>query len=873
MSDVDLASLPGIDPSWSRYVEAVDADGVTRRWHVLEKPAVGEPAGTLLAVHGNPTWSYLWRRVLAEAPADWRVVAVDQLGMGLSERPNGTLEHPRTLPQRIDDLDGVTQALGIRGPVVAAGHDWGGIIVSGWAQRHVDELAGIVLANTSVHHDFDKGLPVALKIARDPRLWRTATATSPAFVLATTGVSKPVPPKEIRDAYAAPYRTAEDRAFVGQFVADIPLESDHPSRATFDGIAEGMRLLAGTPALLLRGPGDPVFSEEHLRDLRRRLPHADVHRYEGTSHLVLEDAPRTATDIWDWVRSVTAPTEKGTRPPVPATAVGTQEVPWQGLLDAVARDPQGRCVTEMRTGRAVTFAELEADIAAVAAGLVRQGVRPGDRVALLVPPGIDLTVAVYACWRVGAVIVVADAGLGLRNLGRILRGAGPDHVIGIPAAMAASKALRIPGQRIVAGDMPAPARRAAGVAASLDELRRPGPAVTLPAPREDDPECAILYTSGATGPSKGVVYRVSALRAMIGHVGEIYALEPGDVLVAAFAPFALYGPALGIGAVTPDMDVTAPGTLTAAALADAVEAAGATVVFASPAALRNVIRTADALTATQRAALARPRAVMSAGAPVPAELLREVRQVMPNAEPHTPYGMTEVLPVSDITLTEIDAAGAGDGVCVGRPLPGVEVSIAPLPTDPSEPDGALTTEPGVTGEIVVRAAHAKDRYDQLWATSRASSPDAGVHLSGDVGHLDAEGRLWVEGRRVHVIHTARGPVTPVRLEQAAGSLRGVASAAVVGVGPVGTQQVAVVLVLEPEYARTARRLRGLGRTAPTLAPPSLAAQVRAVAGDLPVAAVLLAPSVPVDIRHQSKIDRTAVAAWAEKVLAGEKASL
>ena len=167
---------------------------------------------------------------------------------------------------------------------------------------------------------------------------------------------------------------------------------------------------------------------------------------------------------------------------------------------------------------------------------------------------------------------------------------------------------------------------------------------------------------------------------------------PSDRLVAAFAPFALYGPAMGIPSVVPDMEVTAPGSLAAAALGDAVEAVGATLVFASPAALRNIAATSGDLEAGHRGALAEVRLLMSAGAPVAPALLRRAGEVMPNAEAHTPYGMTEVLPVADITLAEIEVAGAGRGVCVGRPLDGVEVAIDPL-DDSGRPTGHPVTDP------------------------------------------------------------------------------------------------------------------------------------------------------------------------------------
>jgi len=200
-------------------------------------------------------------------------------------------------------------------------------------------------------------------------------------------------------------------------------------------------------------------------------------------------------------------------------------------------------------------------------------------------------------------------------------------------------------------------------------------------------------------------------------------------------------------------------------------------------------------------------------------------------------------------------------VCVGHALPGVDVAVVRL-SPLGVPHGESTREPGITGEISVAGPHVKDRYDQLWAVQRRSAREPRRHRTGDVGHLDAEGRLWVEGRLVHVITAADGPVTPVGVEQRVEAVDGVASAAAVGVGPAGTQQVVVVVVPEPGIA--ARRAG-----APLLAVAPLTDAVRAAAG-VAVAAVLVADALPVDIRHAAKIDRTRVAAWASRVLAGAR---
>ncbi|MGY1667256.1 alpha/beta fold hydrolase [Geodermatophilus sp. SYSU D00696] len=846
------AGLPGLDPSWSRRVTVTDTGGEEHTWHVLDTGPREGAAGTLLCVHGNPTWSYLWRRLLAAPPPGWRVVAPDQLGMGWSDR----LDAPRTLAQRVADLGDLTAALGIDGPVVTVAHDWGGIISLGWGLEHRDQLRGVVLTNTAVAMPEGDLGPALIRLAHAPGIRATATVGTPVFVRAATALSRPALPAEVRRAYAAPYRSARRRRSVGDFVADIPFREGHPSRAVQEAIAEGVRTL-DVPALLLWGPRDPVFGERYLTDLRDRLPRAQVHRYEGASHLLPEDAPQYAAAVVRWVTDLSAGP-----PPArdPAPAGDAPPRPWAALRD---RSGDGSPAVVTVGGAAVSWAQLARRVEDLAAGLAAAGVRPGHRVALLLEPSPDLTAAVYAVWRAGAAVVVADKGLGFAGMRRALRGAAADHVLGAAPGLLAARAMGLPGTRIAAGPLTPARRRALGAAHDLAELEERGR--TAPAPPEcpPDTDAAVVFTSGATGPAKGVVYTQRQVGAQLDLVRRTYRLGPGDALVAAFAPFSLLGPGLGIASAVPDVDVTAPGTLTAAKLADAAAAVDATVVFAAPAALRRVAATAAELTADQRSALRRVRLLMSAGAPVPAALLRSLHDVVPAAEAHTPYGMTEALPVTDVSLDEIEKAGPGEGVCVGRPVTGVEVRLSPLSASGAA-DGPLTAAAGVTGEVCVRAAHVKDRYDALWATERAASRDPGWHRTGDVGHLDEEGRLWIEGRLAHVVTTAAGVVTPVGVEQRVEQLDGVAAAAVVGVGPAGAQVVAVVVVPETPAPGTPVPRRGRSLT---VAGADLAAAVRSVAG-VDVAAVLVARRLPVDVRHQSKVDRAALARRAARVLAG-----
>ena len=967
VNDHEPATLPppglaGLDPAWSRLVDGEDAEGAWRTWHVLDTAATdiaaaatgaasaaagteegAEQVGTVLCVHGNPTWSYAFRTVLAQPPAGWRVVAVDHLDLGFSER-TGTV---RRLADRIDDLDRVVDALEVTGPVVLVAHDWGGPIALGWAEAHPDQVAGVVLTNTAVHQPAGSPAPALIRAARRPGVLETLAVRTTGFLRGALALSRPSLPAEVRAGYLAPYATPARREAIGAFVRDIPLEPDHPSAARLDAVATGLEVLADTPVLLLWGPADPVFSDRYLHDFEARLPHARVHRVEGASHLTPED-----TDLAGAVRRfVTACVPPAVARPEPAAAAAVQapydrRVLWAALAaptiaatDAIVEPgPASRGTHELTDVRRVSFGELAEDVRDLAIGFAQHGVRPGQRVACLVPPGRELATVLAALWRLGAVVVIADAGLGPRGLSRALRSAAPDHVVGIDRALAAATALRWPGTRIAAGEVPDALRAASGATTSTSQLRAAGARALeerggqsaaqalLPEPPEPDALAAIAFTSGSTGPPKGVRYQHAGLEAQRDALVRTYGIRPDDRLVAAFAPFALYGPLMGITSMVPDMDVTAPASLTATALADAVVAVGATLVFASPAALANVVATSAALRPHHREALGGVRLLLSAGAPVPAELLRRCTALMPRASAHTPYGMTEVLPVADIDLATIDAVGPGPGVCVGHPVPDVEVALSPLVVDGHAPlaagggaasgesaggfdddglaTGALTSEPGITGEVCVRARHVKEGYDRLALTELAASRDAGWHRSGDVGHLDADGRLWIEGRLAHVITTAEGVVTPVAIERRVETIAHVRLAAAVGVGPPGAQQVVVVVATDPAPGRAqlapltlVDRVRAAvadvtvsvsvgpprGGDAPDREEPSdgvesgegVAFGAAAESGGAPgvahrvdVAAVLAVPALPVDIRHQSKIDRAAVARHATEVLAG-----
>ncbi len=814
----------GLDPAWSRIVDVPSHDGATYQWHVMDRAAAHTATGvTVVCLHGNPTWSFLWSRLMNELSPAHRVIAPDQLSMGYSQRIG-----PRSYRDRVRDIEDLLRAFEIDGPMWLVAQDWGGAIAMGFAVAHPDRVSGLVLSNTGIAVPAGRKAPWLIKLAATSGVHRLTTLTTPLFVRGTPFLPGRALTRMQRRALAAPYRGAGRRDGVAGFVADVPFDDQHPSAADLAAVAEALPQL-NVPVRLVWGARDPVFNDDFAEDLRARFHDVELHRIADSGHLTVLE-----TSIAPYVEAAIAAQVPVVSPS--AVAVAVDGAPLWSLIGRGA--PGGIAVSDAAADAIITDAAFASRVASFAHELRGRGVQYGDRIAVLVPPGIDLIAVVYSCWRIGAITVVADRGLGLRGLGAAVRSARVRHIVGPTAAIAAARTLRWAPR----AHMISLSSLDDSAVQHLDQLDVVEPAADAPA--------AVVFTSGATGPAKGVRYTHGQLRAQRDALRALYDITPTDRFVAAFAPFAVFGPALGIGTGLADNDVTSPGTLTAAALDDACRRIEATMVFASPAALANVVRTARGTLPD----LAKVRLVMSAGAPVPIETLRAISKLCPNAALHTPYGMTEVLPVADISLVQRLAVGDGRGVCVGEPVHGCDVMIAAI--DPTTAVASLAA--GETGEVVVRSPWMSSGYDRLWHTQQLARPvvdGATWHRTGDIGHLDHDGNVWVEGRVVHLIHTVNGSVAPVPIEVAAESVEGVQRAAAVAVGPNGVQQ--VVVVLETVGERTDGH-----------APAALVAAVRAACAPQLVAAVWMVKALPVDIRHNAKIDRTALARTMERVLSG-----
>jgi olefin beta-lactone synthetase len=323
------------------------------------------------------------------------------------------------------------------------------------------------------------------------------------------------------------------------------------------------------------------------------------------------------------------------------------------------------------------------------------------------------------------------------------------------------------------------------------------------------------------------------------------------VSLATFPPFALFGPLLGMTTVVPRMDPTRPAAVRPARVVQAVNAHGATVMFGSPALLDTVSRGGE----RSGARMPTLRQVISAGAPVSRKVQRRTLALLgPGAQVHTPYGATEALPVASISSGELLDL-PDDGICVGRPVPGVDVALVRV-TD--EPLAAMTDDllvaDGQIGEVVVRGPVVSPAYaDRPDATAAAKLDWGGrvAHRMGDVASRDADGRLWFAGRKAHIVHTPEGPLFSVPCEEVFNRHPAVRRTALVGTGPQDARRPELCVELEP-WVQPSPEL-----TAELLALGSADPRTRSIR------TVRYPPGFPVDVRHNSKIDRAALGAWAE----------
>jgi acyl-CoA synthetase (AMP-forming)/AMP-acid ligase II len=512
--------------------------------------------------------------------------------------------------------------------------------------------------------------------------------------------------------------------------------------------------------------------------------------------------------------------------------------------------------------RHCSYRELDAESDCLARGLEQVGVRRGTRTVLMVPPGLEFFALTFALFKAGAVVVLIDPGMGVRNLGTCLGEAEPEAFIGVPKAHVARTLLGwARGSLRVCVTV---GRRLGWGGPALEQVRRLGESgKPVLATTQADETAAILFTSGSTGVAKGAVYTHGIFAAQVEMLRTTYGIEPGEVDLPTFPLFGLFAPALGMTSVLPEMDPTRPAHVDPRRIIDAVTHFGVTNLFGSPALIQRVGRYGDA----KGVKLPSLRRVISAGAPVPASAIERFRGLLADgAQVHTPYGATEALPVCSIGSDEIlgetrHRTAQGGGVCVGRPVAGMTVKVIRISDEPipAWSDG-LEVAPGETGEITVRGpVVTRAYYNRPEATALAKIPDpAGsfYHRMGDLGYLDERGRVWFCGRKSQRVVTPQGTFYTIPCEGVFNAHPAVYRAALVGVTRGGVTEPVLCVELE----------KGSGVNSGGQVRTELLALGAAHAHTKAIRTILFHPAFPVDIRHNAKIFREKLVAWAARRL-------
>jgi acyl-CoA synthetase (AMP-forming)/AMP-acid ligase II len=575
-----------------------------------------------------------------------------------------------------------------------------------------------------------------------------------------------------------------------------------------------------------------------------------------------------------------------------------------------AERPNQSAVVLARSRHALTFAELESLSNRYANGLTTTGITRGTRVLVMVKPGFEFLGLIFALFKIGAVPVMIDPGMGVGRMLECIRTVDLHGFVGVPLAHVV-RVLRSSAFKSVRSVVTVGKRWFWGGRA-LEELQRGASGHFTIAETKPTDTAAILFTSGSTGPAKGVVYEHGMFDAQVRTIQSFYKIEPGEIDLPTFPLFGLFSVAMGMTAVIPDMDAARPARVDPAKIVEAIRDHGVTNTFGSPAIWTRVAP----YCVEHGIVLPTLRRVLIAGAPVPWPVIEQLHHVLSaEADVHTPYGATESMPVSSISGRDVLGASRGlqparteaqamscvsltrrgAGTCVGRPVPGADVRLIRITDDPiREWSDELGVPDGEFGEIAVAGPAVTKAYFGLPnadALSKIHQGDKVWHRIGDIGYRDSEGRLWFCGRKSQRVVTQQGTLFTDCCEGVFNEHPDVARSALVGVGPAGRQT--PVIVIEPKpgcfphgarvgvFARELLDLIGKAvpsepETPATGQPncPSSTAIRQSTFDTCPEprrnrqsAQVLFHRSLPVDVRHNAKINREALARWAARRLA------
>lgn len=540
----------------------------------------------------------------------------------------------------------------------------------------------------------------------------------------------------------------------------------------------------------------------------------------------------------------------------------------------------------------LNFGELHRRSDQLAFALNQQGLKAGMKAVLMVTPSLEFFELTFALFKAGIVPILVDPGMGVKNLQQCFIESAPDAFIGIPKAHLARKlfawgkaSIR---HRVMVGDH-SPAERLLAAVMACDTsyremMRQPNLAEYPMVTKQDADMAAILFTSGSTGTPKGVVYSHQMFEAQIDALARDYQIKPGERDLATFPLFSLFGPALGMASIVPDMDASKPITANPDYLFAAIEAYQCSNMFVNPALIERLGQAGVRLDATPPRQLSSIQRVISAGAPATiASIERFSKMLNPGVEVLNSYGATESLPLSKIgskALFETTAkTDNGGGICVGSPISGVEIDIIAIDeSDIVQWQDAQRLPPNQIGEIVVKGPMVSQSYycrESATLAAKIQDGDSIRHRMGDLGYLDDKGLLWMCGRKAHRVDVAIYSPADFDGDQCDG-----ASGNSAGIKRYFSIPCERIINTHPKVKRSALVAIKIAEVTTPLICIELSQEVSCdetgklynelchLASKHPqtngIDRFLIHPDFPVDIRHNAKIFREKLAVWAQK---------
>ena len=280
---IDISAIRHLYPFESHYASVRGF-----RYHYVDQ-GKGDP---LVMIHGNPTWSFYYRHLIKELSAEYRTIAVDHLGCGLSDKPSAD-DYDYRLKSRVDDLETLIDSLNLDRKITLIVHDWGGMIGMCYALRHPERIGRIVITNTSGFFPPGKGIPFRLWIMRYITPFaKIATLGFNLFSWAALYMAPRKPlAEDVKKGLTAPYNTWANRMATYRFVQDIPLKPGDPSYDLVNHTDKNLGTLSAIPMTILWGQHDFVFTLEYFHEWKRRFPKAHARLFTEAGHYLLEDEP------------------------------------------------------------------------------------------------------------------------------------------------------------------------------------------------------------------------------------------------------------------------------------------------------------------------------------------------------------------------------------------------------------------------------------------------------------------------------------------------------------------------------------------------------------------------------------------------------